>query len=154
MTTADHRPGGARGAALRWTRAVVITLMAALAVLVHHETAAAITHVPPARAPGTSSIAGMHHTDAPATPVHTSGRSMPSGVTDPPTAYEGDGACSGTVTQHCSAAGVDSMKLPPPHQPFTGCAPALPPAAAADRDVPGTTGRAPPDLSVLSRLLV
>ncbi|MFE0250147.1 hypothetical protein [Streptomyces sp. NPDC059010] len=146
---------------LRWTRAAVITLVAALAVLVHHETAAALTHVPPARASGPSSVAGMHNgvagthnTDAPATLVHTGGHSMPPGVTDPTTAHEGDGACPGSLMQHCSAAGVDSMKLPPPHQPSTGSASALPPGAAVGRDVPGTAGRAPPDLSVLSRLLL
>ena len=56
--------------------------------------------------------------------------------------------------QHCSAAGVDSVKLAPPHQSFAGCAPTLCARAAAGRLVPGTTGRAPPDLSVLSRLLL
>jgi hypothetical protein len=58
------------------------------------------------------------------------------------------------VMQHCAAAGVDSLKFMPPHQPSTGCAPAIHPGAAGGRDVPGTTGRAPPDLSVLSRLLL
>jgi hypothetical protein len=153
MTTADHRPDGARGAAARWTRAAVIALVAALAVLVHHETAAAVTHVPSARVSGTSSMAGMHHKAPPAMPVHMSGHAMPSAVTAPAAVHDG-GACSGTAMQHCSAAGVDSMKLVPPHQPSTGCAPAISPSAAAGRDVPGTTGRAPPDLSVLSRLLL
>ncbi|AZQ39091.1 hypothetical protein EJ357_41350 [Streptomyces cyaneochromogenes] len=108
----------------------------------------------PAEASGTGGLAGMHHTDAPAMPVHTGGHAMPRAVIDPTAAHDDDGACSGTVMQHCSAAGVDSVKLTPPHQPSTGSASALPPGAAVGRDVPGTAGRAPPDLSVLSRLLL
>ncbi|GAA3771386.1 hypothetical protein GCM10022403_003390 [Streptomyces coacervatus] len=154
MATADHREGTARGAALRWTRGAVITLLAVLAVLVHHETAAALTtHVPAMRAAETSSVASMHHSSAPAVPVHASGHTTPPGVAAP-VASDDNGACSGTQMQHCSAAGVDTMKLAPPHQPSIGCAPVLSPGAAVGRDVPGTTGRSPPDLSVLSRFLL
>ncbi|MFE0516090.1 hypothetical protein [Streptomyces sp. NPDC058964] len=151
MTTADHRPGGARGAAFRWIRAALLALVAALAVLVHHETAAALTHLPPARA-----MAGMHHTATPATPADTSGHSgpaMPHGGTTPTAVHDDDGACSGAM-QHCAVAGIDSMKLAPPHQPSTGCAPAFCSEAAVGQGVPGTTGRAPPDLSALSRFLL
>lgn len=148
MTTAGHRPDGARSAALRWTRAAVIALLAALAVLVHHETAAALTHTPPAGA-----MAGMHHTATPAMSVHTHGHAGRSGVTVPTESHGDGGGCSGTTMQHCSAAGVDSMKLVPPHQPSVGCAPAPCASASVGRDIPGTTGRAPPDLSVLSRFL-
>ncbi|MGW5611607.1 hypothetical protein ACWEWI_37210 [Streptomyces sp. NPDC003753] len=149
MTTADHRPGGPCGAALRWSRAVVIALVAALAVLVHHETAAAITHVPPVQ-----SSAGMHHTATPAMSIHPGGNAALFSVTAPAAVHNDDGACSSTVMQHCSAAGVDSLKLAPPHQMAPGCPAAVHPGAAPGRDVPGTTGRAPPDLSVLSRLLL
>ncbi|MFJ3305183.1 hypothetical protein ACIPSA_19075 [Streptomyces sp. NPDC086549] len=149
MTTARHRTYGARSAALRWTRAAVIALTAALAVLVHHETAAAITHLPPVGA-----MAGMHDTATPTISVHTGGHAVPSAGTAPTAAHDDGGACSGTAMQHCSAAGVDNMKLVPPHQPSTGCAPALCAGAAVGRDIPGSTGRAPPDLSVLSRLLL
>jgi hypothetical protein len=145
MTTVDHRPSRT---ALRWTRAVLIALVAALAVLVHHETVAAVTHVPSDRA-----MAGMHPTATPAMPVHTGGHAMPPGVTAPTAALDDDGACSGT-TQHCSAAGIDSMKFAPPRQPCTGCAPTLWSEAAAGRAVQGSTGRAPPDLSALSRYLL
>ncbi|WP_460072882.1 hypothetical protein [Streptomyces sp. YKOK-I1] len=148
MTTANHRPHGARGAALRWTRAVVVALVAALAVLVHHETAGAVTHVLPARA-----MAGMGHTAGPSLSVHTSGHAMPSLATGAAAIHDDAGACSGTVTQHCAGIGVDSMKLVPPHQPSACGAPAFP-GTAGGRDVPGTTGRAPPDLCVLSRLLL
>lgn len=153
MTTADHRPGGARGAERRWTRALVVALVATFAVLVHHETAAAITHVPPTGTSETSTIAGMHHAAPLAMPGHTSGHAMSPGVTTP-TASDDAGACSGMVMQHCPAAGVDSMKLAPPHLPSTGCAPCLRSGAAIGRVVPGTADRAPPNLSALSRLLL
>ncbi|AVV45951.1 hypothetical protein C6376_35865 [Streptomyces sp. P3] len=139
---------------LRWTRAAVIAMATVLAVLVHHETAAAITHVPPTGTADTSSFTGMHHAPPPTAPLHTNGHNVPPGTTPAPaTAAEDDGACSSTAMQHCSAVGVDSLKLAPPHQPVTGWAPAFHRGAAAGRDVPGTTGRAPPD-SVLSRLLL
>jgi hypothetical protein len=153
MTTADHRSSGVRGAARRWTRGAVIALMATLAVLVHHETAAAIAHVPPPGNTETISIAGMHHEALLAMPIHVSGHAMAPGVTAPAASDE-SGTCSGTVMQHCSAASVDTMKLAPPHQSSTGCAPCLGSETAVGRDVPGTTGRAPPDLSALSRLLL
>ncbi|MFE1751906.1 hypothetical protein [Streptomyces anandii] len=154
MTTADHRPHGAHSAVERWTRAAVIALVAVLAVLVHHDTAAAVTHEPPAGSSGTSSMAGMDHAAPPGVFAHASGYAMPSRVHVPTAAHDDDGACSGTAMQHCSAAGVDGLKLAPPHQPCIGCAPVLPSRAVVGRDVPGTTSRAPPDLSVLSRLLL
>ncbi|GAQ51819.1 hypothetical protein [Streptomyces acidiscabies] len=155
MASAHHRPGGAHSAALRWTRSAVIALVAALAVLVHHDTAAALTQVPAAGVSATSSMTGMHHAVAPAMPAHTSGHAMARGGTAPIPAHDDDGACSGTAMQHCSAAGVDGLKFAPPHQPCTGCTPAFPPGATAGRDIPGTTGRVPPDLSVLlSRFLL
>ncbi|MFR0355843.1 hypothetical protein [Streptomyces sediminimaris] len=155
MATADHRRGDVRGAALRWTHAAAVVLVAVLAVLVHHETAGAVAHAPAAAASGTARPAGTHHSAVAAVPAVTCGHAveMASGATAP-VASDPDGACSGTGTQHCSAAGVDTAKLAPPHRPFTGWAPGLPPGAAAGRDVPGTTDRAPPDLSVLSRFLL
>ncbi|SFG75062.1 hypothetical protein [Streptomyces mirabilis] len=153
MTTADHRPSGVRGAARRWTRGAVIALMATLAVLVHHETPAVIAHVLPPGKTETISIAGMYHEAPHPMPVQMSGHAVAPGVTAP-TASDESGTCSGTVMQHCSAASVDTMKLAPPHQLSTGCVPCLGSETAIGRDVPGTTGRAPPDLSVLSRLLL
>jgi hypothetical protein len=134
-----------------------------LAVLVHHETAATVTHVPPPGASAASGLAGMHHSPAsalpppvthpPVTHPQPNGRTASPGVTTP-AATDDRGACSGTAAQHCSAAGVDSVQLAPPHQSVLSRAPAVRPGAAVGRDVPGTTGRAPPDLSVLSRLLL
>ncbi|MFD8308371.1 hypothetical protein ACFV29_39465 [Streptomyces sp. NPDC059690] len=71
-----------------------------------------------------------------------------------PRASDDNGACSVTATQHCFAAGVDTLKLAPAHQPFTELAPDLRPGTNIGRAVAGTTGRAPPDLSVLSRFLL
>ncbi|MFI1567203.1 hypothetical protein ACH4ZX_29860 [Streptomyces sp. NPDC020490] len=152
MATADHRRGAARDATPRWTRAVVVALLAALAVLVHHDTAATITHVPSGR-----SATAMHHAAAPAGSASVSGHVMSTGVTARPAraaVHDDAGACSGTAMQHCSAAGVDSVKLVPPDQLAPDRAPARRPGAAALRDVPGTVGRAPPDLRVLSRFLL
>jgi hypothetical protein len=162
MTTATHRRGAAHGAVPRWTRAAVVALVAVLALLVHHETAATVTHVPPAAvahvppagAAGTGGMADPRPTAVPATSVHPGGHAAPAGVTVPAAAHDDEGACSGTTAQHCSAAGVDGLKFPLPHQPSPGGAAAVLPGAAAGRDVPGATGRAPPDLSVLSRLLL
>ncbi|MFI0538536.1 hypothetical protein ACH3VS_06565 [Streptomyces sp. WSLK1-3] len=154
MTTTLHRPG-ARGVTARWIRAVVIALVAVLAVLVHHETAPAITHVPPTGGSGTSSMAGMRHTAAPTPPAQTNGHMAAPGLTVPPAAHEDDGTCTGTAMQHCSAAGVDSLKLAPPHQPARDVVSAVHPGAADARDVPSTSNRAPPDLPVLlSRFLL
>ncbi|MER6630295.1 hypothetical protein ABT301_19025 [Streptomyces sp. NPDC000987] len=149
MATADHRRGAARDATPRWTRAVVVALLAALAVLVHHDTAAPTTHVPSGRA-----ATPMHHAAAPTGSVPVSGHPTPAGVTARAAVHDDAGACSGTAMQHCSAAGVDSVKLVPPDRPAPDCAPAHRPGAAALRDVPGTVGRAPPDLRVLSRFLL
>ncbi|WP_324788413.1 hypothetical protein [Streptomyces sp. H51] len=149
MATADHRRGAARDATPRWTRAVVVALLAALAVLVHHDTAATTTHVPSGRA-----AAPMHHAAAPAGSVPVSGHPTPAGGTVRAAVQDDAGACSGTAIQHCSAAGVDSVKLVPPDRPAPDCAPARRPGAAALRDVPGTVGRAPPDLRFLSRFLL
>lgn len=153
MATADHRRGAAPGATPRWMRAALVAVVAILAVLVHHETAAAITHVPPASASGSVSLAGMRHSTTATVPMHMDGRPTTPGATTP-LASDDNGACSVTAMQHCSAAGIDTMKLAPPHQPFTGRAPGMHPGTAVGRAVAGTTGRAPPDLSVLSRFLL
>ncbi|GGS05261.1 hypothetical protein GCM10010269_50130 [Streptomyces humidus] len=154
MTTAHHRPG-AHGVVARWTRAAVIALVAVLAVLVHHETAAMLTHVSPTGISGNSSMAGMHHTATPIAPAHASGHAAPPGLAAPAAIHDDDGACSGTAMQHCSAAGVDSLKLVPPHRPALEGAAVAHPGAAVGRDVPGASSRAPPDLPVLlSRFLL
>ncbi|MEV5987157.1 hypothetical protein AB0L85_19370 [Streptomyces sp. NPDC052051] len=144
MTTAEGRRGAA-GAVLRGTRAAVLVLVAVLAVLVHHELVAPMVHVPAARtvaAAPASDMTGMDHGSVPLI-----------GASDS-VAMDLDGACTGVGTHHCTAAGVDTVKTVPPTEVAVGDAPPVPSHAVAGRDVPGTVGRAPPDLSLLSRLLL
>lgn len=68
-------------------------------------------------------------------------------------AHGDDGPCSGMGVQHCSAAGIDVVKHMPPSEPWVGREGDVH-AIPAGRPVPGTVRWAPPDLSVLSRLLL
>ncbi|MDN3021404.1 DUF6153 family protein [Streptomyces sp. S.PB5] len=143
-----------RVGAARWACGVVVALFAALAVLVHHETAM-IT--PPAQhtAP---------HTARSAHSVH-SGHATPGTATTPAAAAQGstarpahphgiaDGTCADPGMQHCTTASVDTVKLVPPPQNLLAQA-ANPHRAGPVRSPAGTVGRAPPDLSVLSRLRI
>ncbi|MFJ7339488.1 hypothetical protein ACIQU3_04140 [Streptomyces sp. NPDC101110] len=131
----------------------MIATVTVLAVLIHHETVAAITHVPPTGTAGGSGSRGVHHPPPPSTPPHPHGHTAPTDAAAE-TAADDDGACSGTAMQHCTAADIDIEKPAPAHQPSTGRPRAVHHGAAGGRDVPGTTGRAPPDLSALSRLLL
>ena len=153
MTTAEDRRSGAWRVVLRCTRAAALALVAVLAVLVHHETVMPMTHVPSARTVEAVGMAGMVHGSVP--PAHTRSEAPAQlSSTTTPVAVGPDGPCSGMAMQHCSAAGVDTLKLVPPAELAVGHVPAAPSRAAAGRDIPGTVGRAPPDLSVLSRLLL
>lgn len=174
MTAAD-RQGGASRAVLRCTRAVVITLIAVVAVLVHHDTWPIPHHVPLSRAAhhtldtahhtvdtaytvGTAPTVDMrHHSDmfpSPHPRGHTAAAATYPAAT--PIASDGHGACSGTAGQHCSTASVDTTKLTPPAQAATvGRTPtATHSLTPAGRNVLKTVDRAPPDLSLLSRLLL
>ncbi|MGW1619068.1 hypothetical protein [Streptomyces sp. NPDC002172] len=149
MTTATERQAGPRGSAARCARAVVVALLAALAVLVHHDTTSAVT---PAHS--MSAMAGMDHTSAAMTP-------MPAPVAhgavlktaDTATGDDG-GACSGPGMQHCSAGNVGTAKLLPPPAAATVVRSDAFRSMPAQRDPTGTSYRAPPDLFVLSRLLI
>ncbi|GLX49280.1 hypothetical protein Shyhy01_22300 [Streptomyces hygroscopicus subsp. hygroscopicus] len=138
-----RRTGSHRGAARRsW--AAVLALLAAFVVLVHHDMGAA----PAAPATAMSAMSGTEHA------AH--------GMTGPDTAaltsamdHDADGACSGADMQHCTSGAVGSPQwLAPP----TVRTPAVPGAPGhgvlAGRGLPGNPHRAPPDLSVLSRLLI
>ncbi|KUN82212.1 hypothetical protein AQJ66_22585 [Streptomyces bungoensis] len=136
MTAGGDRRGSTSCPAVVWTRTVVIALVAALAVLVHHEAATAVSHVPSS---GTMRAMGADMKHAGFAPTAS-----------------GDGnACSGMTGPHCSAASVETVKPAPPAAAAVGhttaSSPRTPPTG---RSVPGTVGRAPPDLSFLSRLLV
>ncbi|OIJ84671.1 hypothetical protein [Streptomyces colonosanans] len=154
MTTAEDRRSGASRVVLRCTRVAAIALVAVLAVLVHHETATPMTHVQPSsRMVEAIGMAGMDHGSAPPARSRSDAPALLSGATAP-VAVGPDGPCSGMAMQHCSAAGVDTVKLVPPAGLAVGHTPAAPSRAAAGRDIPGTVSRAPPDLSLLSRLLL
>ncbi|WP_327726996.1 hypothetical protein OG250_06410 [Streptomyces sp. NBC_00487] len=145
---AVHRAGGAV--------AVLIAALVVLVVLVHHETAA-ITSAPPRHAassphtghamPGTtsSSAAALPHGSA---PVHTDGLDAPAPV------HGADGsACADGGMQHCASATIEVSKLPVP-PPGSPPPTANPQQVQTGRLLAGTVGRAPPDLSVLSRLRI
>ncbi|MEU9451496.1 hypothetical protein [Streptomyces sp. NPDC048277] len=154
MTTATDRQAGARGGAARCARAVVVALLAALAVLVHHDTTSAVmpTH-------STSAMAGTDHMTAAAMTAAMTPTAAPAvhgtALRTANTAMGGDGgACSGPGMQHCSAVNVGTATLLPPPAAVTAVRPDAFPAMSVQRDPTGTSYRAPPDLSVLSRLLI
>ncbi|MER6081381.1 hypothetical protein [Streptomyces sp. NPDC001833] len=149
MMTATERQAGPRGGAARCARAVVVALLAALAVLVHHDTTSAVT---PAHS--MSAMAGMDHTSAAMAPraalvVH--GAVLKTAYTA--TGDDG-GACSGPGMQHCSAGNVGTAKLLPPPAAATVVRSDAFRSVPARREPTGTSYRAPPDLFVLSRLLI
>ncbi|QOV33861.1 hypothetical protein IM697_27165 [Streptomyces ferrugineus] len=128
--------------AVRWARAAVIALLTAIAVLMHHETTAV-----PAGSPSSSAAhAAMPGMVTPAGPAAPSAIPTKSSADDP--------ACSGTAMQHCSAAGLEVVKLPVPLRTFAPGSLAAPGAAATGPKAAGTVERAPPDLSVLSQLRI
>ncbi|MFF8952175.1 hypothetical protein ACF09I_25720 [Streptomyces sp. NPDC014940] len=145
MSRAPGRPTGSRHSAVRCAWTMVITLFAALAVLAHHDTSAIMP----------TQMAGMTHTSSIMTPATASeaGHGTALRVVHTPM-DEGSGACSGSAVQHCSAGDVSTAK------------PVSPPAAvaiirsdtfsipSAGTPLSAASDRAPPDLSVLSRLLI
>jgi len=134
------------GTTVRWVHGVFIALCAALAVLVHHDTAAmdtsAMSGMPASSMTGAAHAGHvMAHEGNPA----SWGTSSPNTVDT--------GGCSASGMQHCSTASVDTVQLAVPDEhtfiPFAdllqavgGCTPT------------GAVGRAPPDLSVLSQLRI
>ncbi|WP_405577372.1 hypothetical protein [Streptomyces sp. NBC_01092] len=158
MTARRARRVSAHGGAGRWTRVVVIALFAALTLLVHHETAAGAAAQAPAF--GSSTTSAMPHRGQTPHTGDTTATGMPVAAAmhvsapEAPTPDGGEGACSIMATQHCSAVGVDTVNLAPPTalRPYYDRGAALGPVIG--REVPGTTNRAPPDLSVLSRFLL
>lgn len=150
---------------VRWVRAAVIALFAALAVLIHHETAAAAigsttSSAPHVMTPGMV-MSGGHA--APATamsghghgPASTAGQAAESTTAAAPTMSSADGPpCSGMAMQHCSTGSFEVVKLPVPVQTSAPWGLAAPEAVATGPASAGTADRAPPDLSVLSQLRI
>ncbi|MDQ1044957.1 DUF6153 family protein [Streptomyces sp. V4I2] len=126
------------GTAVRWTYGVFLTLCVALAVLVHHEMSE--TGASPMPMPMPSAVHA----------AHTAPTAMPGTAT-----ADDNGGCSTPgITpgmQHCTTASVDSVQLATPTRGASD--PLAHPRPAEAGRTPGVTvGRAPPDLSVLSRL--
>jgi hypothetical protein len=158
MTTATDRRARTRGGAVRCTRAVVIALLAAFAILIHHDTTSAAM---PARA--MSAMAGMDHPSA-TLAMTTSAASTGQGawaasaghgtaLQATHTAMDDSGACPGPAMQHCSSGDVTAAKLtPPPAAAHIGWSDT--PYGVVTGQGLGMSHRAPPDLSLLSRLLI
>lgn len=156
MTAAGAGRDRARGGAGRWAWGAVLALFAAFAVLLHHEANAVVS--PSVRATGMSGMAHMVHAPSAAMSGHGGMSAHKRGHdgtarASAPAAHGDDGPCSGMGGQHCSAAGIDVVKHLPPSEPWVGREGDVH-ATPAGRPVPGTVSRAPPDLSVLSRLLL
>ncbi|MDH6431703.1 hypothetical protein M2158_000180 [Streptomyces sp. SAI-144] len=133
------------GGAARWTRGLLVTLCAVLAVLLHHELPdAPVTTMSASAAhtmPGSPSLPAAHsHTGSPAAAgavVHGS-----------------DGAaCPSMAMQLCTAAGVHVVQLTaPPESPAPAFS--VPVAVHAGVDAARSVSRAPPDLSLISLLRI
>ncbi|MEV7387934.1 hypothetical protein [Streptomyces sp. NPDC091215] len=150
MTAATYRRiGRPRGSALRWTWAAVVALLAALAVLVHHDAAVSAT---PATA--MSVMPGMHHTAAAQATAQT-GHEEAARTVAPAMDHDGGGACSGPAMQHCSSGDVGTPQLLTPPSAVPHAVQGSPvQGIRAGHGLSGISHRAPPDLSVLSRLLI
>ncbi|MFH9818578.1 hypothetical protein [Streptomyces sp. NPDC017230] len=147
MTARANRWARPHDSVVRCAWGVVLALLAAVAVLIHHDT----TVVRPA---AMSSMSGMNHGFAAMTvELAMSGHGAAQLATAPTTGMGDAPACAGPAMWHCSAGDVSTVKLAPPS--------AAPTADRADTAYGVSTGvptgvfhRAPPDLSVLSRLLI
>ncbi|WP_306187385.1 MULTISPECIES: hypothetical protein [unclassified Streptomyces] len=153
MTTAIGRRAGFRGSAVRCARAVVVALLVALAVLIHHDTTSMAM---PSRA-AMSAMPGMDHTSAAMTTTPTAasaGHGRAPRAADMAMDDDG-GACSGPAMQHCSSGDVGTPQLLAPPSALPLAVQGSPvEGVLAGHSPPGISHRAPPDLSVLSRLLI
>ncbi|MCX4624635.1 hypothetical protein [Streptomyces albogriseolus] len=141
-------------------RAAVIALLAALAVLIHHETAAAAigptsSSAAHAMTPGMA-MANSHPASATAMSGHAHGSTAAQDAKLTSATLmmnSADGlACSGMAMQHCSTASFEVVKLAPPAQTLVPWGLATHGAVTTGPKAAGTVDRAPPDLSVLSQL--
>lgn len=154
MRAATYRRISLRGSAPRWTRAAVVALLAALAVLVHHDAAVSAT-------PSTamSAMSGMDRTAAMAQATAPAGHDAAARAAAPGMDHGCGGGCgggcSGPAMQHCSSGNVSTPQLlTPPSAPAHAVQGSPAQNIRAGHGPSGTSHRAPPDLSVLSRLLI
>jgi hypothetical protein len=148
-----------RASAIRCAGGAVIALLAALAVLIHHETAAVSDAPVPHATHSTHSthnghaMPGMASSSA-AAARHVSDPTHADRFSTPAPEHGVDGSnCAVPGMQHCTTASVEVLKLPMPPQ-GTPMQMASPYQAQPGPRPAGTVGRAPPDLSVLSRLRI
>ncbi|SHH65072.1 hypothetical protein [Streptomyces sp. 3214.6] len=150
-----------RGVA-RWAWAAVIALVAALAVLIHHEAMATPMAPSPSSAahvmPGGMVMAGDPAPPAMELSGHAHGaaaaESAAAALAGPAAYGTASAACAGMGMQHCAPVSVDEVTLVPPANStvsgdlnaYGAVVPGAVPAAAVSR--------APPDLSVLSQLRI
>ncbi|WP_063827550.1 hypothetical protein [Streptomyces qaidamensis] len=144
-----------RARAIRCAGGAVIALLAALAVLIHHETAA-VLDAPAQHATHSTHIGhampGMASSSAAAT-RQVSDLAHADRFGAPAPAHGIDGStCAVPGMQHCTTGNVEVLKLPTPQGTPTQTA--SPYQAQPGPRPAGTVGRAPPDLSVLSRLRI
>ena len=139
-----------RAHAMRCAGGAVIALLASLAVLIHHETAAALDA--PAQHATHSTHIGHASSSAAAT-RQVSGLTHAERFSTPAPAHGVDGStCAVPCIQHCTTGNIEVLKLPVPPQGTP--MPADPYRAQPGPQPTDTAGRAPPDLSVLSRLRI
>ncbi|MGW1375541.1 hypothetical protein ACWD6P_14870 [Streptomyces sp. NPDC002446] len=141
----------ARAGAVRWAGGVVLALLAALAVLIHHETAAITASPPRSAAHAGHAMPAMGH---PSPAPHAAAADHTDLHGTPAPAHGADGsACTDPGMQHCTTASVEVFQLDVPSQGHAA-QPADPYRAGPGALPAGTVSRAPPDLSVLSRLRI
>ena len=157
-----------RGGVPRRAWAAVLTLLAALAVLVHHDMPATAMSAMPGMvhaAPHGTTAAAADGTGHAMPGSVTTGRGMAEHAMTGPGAtaqaatsafdHNADGACSGAGMQHCTSGAVGSPQLLAPPAAAPHAVPGAPVRGVlAGLGLPGHPHRAPPDLSVLSRLLI
>ncbi|MEU0680130.1 MULTISPECIES: hypothetical protein [Streptomyces] len=153
------------GRAVRWAYGVFLTLFVALAVLVHHETAAmgasqmGASHVMSASsmaAMDASSMTGTAHA-AQSGAAHAAhvmpGEAAPAAWESSSAHSVDNGGCATPGMQLCTTASVASVQLAEPGEDGFSLLPDLREATTGPTPA-GTVGRAPPDLSVLSLLRI
>ncbi|MEU9571025.1 hypothetical protein AB0D62_14245 [Streptomyces massasporeus] len=146
-----------RAHAIRCASGAVIALLAALAVLIHHETAA-VSNAPAQHATHSTHIGhavpGMTSSSA-AVVRQVSDPTHPDslGALAPAHGVDGGSTCAVLGMLHCTSGNVEVLKLPVLPQ-STPVQTANPYQARPGPRPAGTIGRAPPDLSVLSQLRI
>ncbi|MEU3550845.1 hypothetical protein [Streptomyces longwoodensis] len=135
-----------------------MALLAAVAVLVHHETFVTATHSIPAGAMSgmkRTATPGMGNTASAAQAVVLTRHDPVTQAAAPAMDHEGGGACSGRAVQHCGSGDVGASQVLTPPGAFAHATPGCSsPDVIVGHVRHAGAHRAPPDLSVLSRLLI